>query len=138
MSRNRKTGLAAAFLALALAGLLATELHAQDNARASRRDFMRQKLEFSKQILEGLTVENFDTIDKNARALRKLSMAAQWETPTIPNATEYVVFTGEFQRLCDDLSTNAKQKNIDGATLAYVRLTMSCVNCHKFVRFAAK
>ena len=29
-------------------------------------------------------------------------------------------------------------KLIDGATLAYVQLTMSCVNCHKFTRLATK
>jgi hypothetical protein len=28
----------------------------------------------------------------------------------------------------------AKDKNLDGAALAYVQLTMSCVNCHKYVR----
>ena len=28
----------------------------------------------------------------------------------------------------------AKEKNLEAATLAYVRVTMSCVNCHKLVR----
>jgi hypothetical protein len=70
--------------------------------------------------------------------MRKLSQAAEWEVPTLPNANEYLTFTGEFQRLCDELNLKAKEKNIDGATLAYLRLTMSCVNCHKYVRFAKK
>lgn len=96
---------------------------------------MREKLDFSKKILEGLTVENFDLISTNAKALRKLSQASEWEVPTIPNANEYVVFTGEFQRLCDELVVKSREKNIDGATLVYLRLTMSCVNCHKYVRF---
>ncbi|MFO0907702.1 MAG: hypothetical protein U0794_04965 [Isosphaeraceae bacterium] len=104
----------------------------------SRSEFMRQKLEFSKLILEGVTVENYDLITKNARNLRRLSTAAQWEVPTIPNANEYITFTGEFQRLCDDLQASAKEKNLDGATLAYLRLTMSCVNCHKYVRFSRR
>ncbi|MGE3818290.1 MAG: hypothetical protein AB7I30_02555 [Isosphaeraceae bacterium] len=102
----------------------------------TRKGFMRQKLEFSKLVLEGLTVENYDLIARNARALRKLSAAAEWEVPTIPNVPDYVVFTGEFQRLCDELATKARDKNLDGATLTYVRLTMNCVNCHKYVRFA--
>ena len=104
----------------------------------TRSGFMRQKLEFSKLVLEGLAVENYDMIAKNARTLRKLSTASEWEVPTIPNADQYVVFTGDFQRLCDDLAKTARDKNLDGATLAYVRLTMSCVNCHKYVRFATK
>ncbi len=65
-----------------------------------------------------------------------MSAAAEWEVPTIPSAQEYLVFTGEFQRLCDDLDAKAKEKNLDGATLAFLRITMSCVNCHKYVRIA--
>lgn len=104
----------------------------------TRREFMRQKLEFSKLLLEGLTIENFDLIAKNARALRTLSAAAEWEVPVIPNANEYIVYTAEFQRHCAELSKSAREKNLDAATLAYVKLTMSCVNCHKYVRFASR
>ena len=114
-------------------------LHGQDKEKSppTRREFMRQKLEFSKQILEGLTTENYEFLGKDAKALRRLSQAAEWEVPTIPNATEYVTYTAEFQRLCDELALKAKDKNIDGATLAYLKITMNCVNCHKYVRFAA-
>jgi len=109
----------------------------KEKSPSDRRVFMRQKLEFSKQVLEGLTIENYETINKNAKALRRLSQASEWEVPTIPNATDYVTFTAEFQRLCEELALKSKEKNIDGATLAYLRLTMSCVNCHKYVRFAS-
>ena len=34
----------------------------------------------------------------------------------------------------DSLVKAAKNKNLDAATLAYVRVTMSCVDCHKLVR----
>ena len=105
---------------------------------ASRAEFMRTKLEFSKNVLEGLTLENYDAIAKNAKALKRLSEAAEWEVPTIPNATDYVAFTSEFQRHTDELLQKAKDKNIDGATLAYLRLTMNCVKCHKYVREAPK
>jgi hypothetical protein len=138
MYRSLGTGLALAGVVTLTAFLLLPTLGAQEKPPPTRRDFMRQKLEFSKQILEGLTVENYDTIGKNSRALRQLSLAAQWEVPTIPSANEYIVFTGEFQRLCEELNAKAKEKNIDGATLAYLRLTMSCVNCHKYVRSTSR
>ena len=32
------------------------------------------------------------------------------------------------------MQAKAKAKNLDGATLAYVRLTMNCIECHKYVR----
>jgi hypothetical protein len=103
----------------------------------TRAEFMRQKLEFSKNLLEGLAMENYETIAKSAKALKLLSQAAEWEVPTIPNATDYVAFTTDFQRIADDLAKQAKAKNIDGATMAYMKLTMNCVECHKFVRFAS-
>jgi hypothetical protein len=125
---------ACAIFAVATLTWLEPVLRSDEQQPPTRQAFMRQKLEFSKLVLEGITLENYDMIAKNARALRLLSRAALWELPTIPNAEEYVIYTGEFQRLCDDLSKNAKAKNIDGATIAYLGLTMSCVNCHKYVR----
>jgi hypothetical protein len=107
-------------------------------AKRNRGEFMRQKLEFSKNVLEGLSLEQYPMIEKNAKALKILSQAAEWEVPTIPNATDYVALTSEFQRYADDLVKNARQENIDGATLAYLKLTMNCVQCHKYVRFASK
>jgi hypothetical protein len=104
-------------------------------AEEKRRTFMRQKLEYSKAVLEGLTLEDFEAITRGARALKQLSQASEWEVPTIPNVPDYMAFTNDFQRLCDELSAKAKARNIDGATLVYLRLTMNCVNCHKYVRF---
>jgi hypothetical protein len=150
MKRLLRRGFWAALaLVVVLTAVPSPLLHGQDKDKgkdkeqqkertpADRREFMRQKLEFSKLILEGLTTENYESINKNAKALRRLSQASEWEVPTIPNATDYVTFTAEFQRLCDELATKSKEKNIDGATLAYLRITMSCVNCHKYVRFAS-
>jgi hypothetical protein len=129
-------------IVLGLAGfaLAATLLAArgQEQRPHTRAELMRLKLEYSKNVLEGLTLENYPAILKNAEALKKLSEAAEWEVPTIPNAGEYITFTGEFQRLADELAKKAKEKNMDGATLAYVRLTVNCVNCHKYVRERTK
>ncbi|MGP0068994.1 MAG: hypothetical protein ACLQGP_36015 [Isosphaeraceae bacterium] len=127
-------------LGLAVFALAATFLaaRAQEQRPHTRAGLMRLKLEYSKAVLEGLTMENYESISKNAKALKKLSEAAEWEVPTIPNATEYVIFTSEFQRLADEMDKKAKEKNIDGATLAYLRMTMSCVSCHKYVRQVTK
>ena len=128
------------FLGLAGLALAATFLTArgQEPRPRTRAEFMRLKLEYSKLVLEGLTLENYQTIIKNAQALKKLSEAAEWEVPTIPDVGEYIVFTSEFQRLTDELVKKARERNTDGATLAYVRLTVNCVNCHKYVRQKAK
>ena len=134
-SNRKRIVLGLAGLALAATFLAA---RGQEPRPHTRAEFMRLKLEYSKLVLEGLTLENYQTIIKNAQALKKLSEAAEWEVPTIPNAGEYIVFTSEFQRLTDELVKKARERNTDGATLAYVRLTVNCVNCHKYVRQKAK
>ncbi len=111
---------------------------AQGPSRRTRAEFMRMKLEYSKQVLEGLTLEEYPKIVQGAKALKKLSQAAEWEVDTIPDPSEYLAFTNEFQRLADELAKKASEKNIDGATLTYLRLTMNCVNCHKYVRREAR
>ena len=136
-SSNRRR-IALGFAGLALAGAILAVRAQEPKRPPSRAEFMQLKLEYSKKVLEGLTLEDYPAISKNAKALKRLSEAAEWEVPTIPNATDYVVFTTEFQRLTDEMDRKAKEKNIDGATLAYLRLTMNCVNCHKYVRQATK
>lgn len=139
MRRTVARSLCVGFLGLAAGALwLSLTQAGQPNPPRTRREFMRQKLDFSKDVLEGLSLEQFASIERSAKALKKLSEAAEWEVPTIPNATDYVAQTTEFQRICDELAKQAKARNIDGATLAYLKLTMNCVQCHKFVRFASK
>jgi hypothetical protein len=63
--------------------------------------------------------------------MRELSEDARWQVS--PNVN-YLRLSAEFQDLAGELATTAKDKNLDGATLAYVKLTMNCVKCHKLVR----
>lgn len=104
----------------------------------SRGEFMRQKLEYSKNVLEGLTTEDYKLIGENARKLKTMSTAAEWEVTTIPHVEEYLPYTAEFQRLTDELMLKAKEKNLDGATLAFNRITRKCVDCHRYVRGVVK
>ena len=53
-------------------------------------------------------------------------------------ASEYGVHPTMISTWKQELVKNAKEQNIDGATLAYLKLTMNCVQCHKFVRFASR
>jgi hypothetical protein len=128
---TRRIVLGSAAIALSAAAWAATAVGQRSRARA---EFMRVKLEYSQKVLEGLTTENYQTIAASAKALKRISQAAEWRVPDIPNAADYIAFTNEFQRLADDIDRKANDKNIDGATLAYVQLTMNCVNCHKYVR----
>ena len=95
------------------------------------RDFMRVKLSHSEKVLEGLTIEDFDLIAKNAQAMSLLSQATNWQ---VLQTAEYLEQSRDFRHTADALTEAAKKKNLDGAALAYVELTMKCINCHKYVR----
>mgnify|MGYP003346768574 CR=1 FL=1 len=92
---------------------------------------MREKLERSQKILEALALEDYGVIARNADQLGVLSQAAAWNVLQTP---EYAAHSADFLRLTQKLGRMAREKNIDGATLAYVELTINCVACHRHVR----
>ncbi|HEY0455199.1 MAG TPA: hypothetical protein VGE41_02425 [Verrucomicrobiae bacterium] len=125
------------FFALSMAALLGCGLavYAQDKGRSRKeqatKEFMREKLELAQKVLEALALEDFSTIEAKAQKLSAMSQASSWQIFDNP---DYVQYSAEFRKNVDALKRAAERKNIDSATLAYVRVTMSCVDCHKFVR----
>jgi hypothetical protein len=99
--------------------------------KKERDAIMRKKLDHAHKVLEGIAVKDFDLVEKNAENLTILSTKAEWKVLATP---EYALRSEEFRRNADSVAKAAKDKNLDGAALAYVQMTMSCVNCHKHVR----
>lgn len=120
---SRSAVVAAAITMLATSG--------DGQTRGDLRAFMRQKLDLSKTILGGLSVENYAKVAEGARGLKVLSEDAQWRVS--PNIN-YLRLSNEFQAQAQDMIDAAVDENIDGATLAYVQSTLTCVKCHKLVR----
>ncbi|QDV32812.1 hypothetical protein [Tautonia plasticadhaerens] len=98
-----------------------------------RAELMRLKLDYAKNVLEGLALEKMDLVADNARDLKLLSAAAEWEPATVPGPL-YLTYTRDFQRIADSMAEDARAGNLDGATLAYVQMATNCVECHKYVR----
>jgi hypothetical protein len=115
-------------LALAVVGIMTLSGHGQDKAL---RDLMQRKLQAGQKALEGLALGDFDKIAKNADEMILVSKATEWRVVKSP---QYEVFSNEFRRRADTLSQAARDHNLDGASLAFVEVTLSCVKCHKYVR----
>jgi hypothetical protein len=92
---------------------------------------MRMKLDKSKEILEGLTVEDFDQIARNARSLKLLSMESGWN---VLQTAEYANQSSDFRRTCELIEKAARDKDMGRAALGYVALTVRCVECHSYMR----
>lgn len=93
---------------------------------------MRKKLRFAQKVLEGVTVRDFDMIEKNAAEL--LALSKKLEFASFHKGPEYTRQMDDFRRSVESMAKAAKDKNIDAAALGYLQLTMNCVNCHNVVR----
>src|SRR5262249_32038462 len=93
--------------------------------------FMRAKLEHSQKMLEALAIEDFEQLAKHGQEMSLLSQAEAWQ---VLQPREYLQHSVEFRRSADAVTDAAKKKNLDGAALAYMDMTLKCVNCHKYVR----
>lgn len=99
--------------------------------RPATQAFMRQKLVCSQGILEGLALEKFDLVSKNALRLRNMTQSNMWFTIKQP---DYMQHTTNYQRSVETLYTAAIDKNLDAATEAYANVAKNCVECHRVVR----
>jgi len=104
---------------------------AQSRRNRAAKEFMRDKLELSQRVLEGVATEDYDLIITKGTRLSAMTKEADWRLFENPDYDQQSL---AFRRQVDALVKAAKDKNLDAATLAYVRMTMSCVDCHKLVR----
>ncbi len=122
------------FLVIAAVGLAVFSWLApggMSQQQGNLKDFMRVKLRHSQKVMEGLVLEDYAEIAKNAQEMSLLSLAATWQVFETP---EYVDYSRKFRNATDALSDAARDKNLDRATLAFNQVTTKCVECHKYVR----
>jgi cytochrome c556 len=115
---------------LLTAALLATPAIAEEEPE-KMSFWMKKKLEYSQEILEGMTAGNFEQIGKSARSMNALGYLEKWVRA---NSSDYRAQLRIFQSANKQLIEMADEQNLDGTAAAYVQLTLSCVNCHKVVR----
>jgi len=121
-------------LVVVLAALAALPLlsgHSDEPKKDRIGDLMKRKLENSQKVLEGLALNDFDKIAHHAEELLTISKEAEWKVIKTP---QYEIHSNDFRRTADGLIKDAKDKNLDGAALNYVELTLTCIKCHKHVR----
>ena len=104
---------------------------AQKQGGSNLSKIMTEKLNNSKNLLEGIAMSDFNKISRSADNLIQLSKTADWFVFQTPR---YKLHSNEFRRAAENIVQKAQEKNLDGVTLAYFELTMGCVRCHKYVR----
>ena len=93
---------------------------------------MQVKLKRAQALLEALAKEDYKQLEESANSLVRISKATEFLRAY--KTEEYEFQARVFQRSAEALAAKAKEKNLDGATLAYMDMTMSCVACHNHFR----
>jgi cytochrome c556 len=92
---------------------------------------MKEKLKTSQKLLEGIALADYNKVIASSEELIQLTKTEEWMVYKTP---KYELFSNEFRRAAENVIGKAKLKNIDGVTLAYFELTVSCVRCHTYIR----
>ena len=93
--------------------------------------WMKKKLDYSQNILAGITAEDFDRIADNARAMKGLG---KFEAFVRSRNVAYTRQLQAFEDINDEIIRQADNDNVEGVALAFTQLTVNCVNCHKVLR----
>ena len=108
---------------------------AEDGEERPMSVWMGKKLKHSQALFRGLAMGDFEDVKYNAARLKLLNRVEGFVRRRNP---EYRIHLNTFSRVSAEIERQAEKENIEGATLAFNQLTVSCVDCHKSLRNSAK
>jgi hypothetical protein len=115
----------------AMAAVLMVATLGQANAQTTALNrVMRQKLVDAQGVMAAVVTSNWAELDRRTKALEKATEDPVW---LVLNTPEYAKQSQAFVRAVNDLVETAARRDSDAAPLAYVALTMRCVQCHRYV-----
>lgn len=112
---------------LVAAGLLVAEAGTKKKADA----FMRQKLEYSQNVLEGITLEQYGKVVTNGMHLWKMTQSNLWAQ--VKNE-DYEAKSEHYRLDVTTLVEAARASNTTAILKSYTKVTEDCVDCHQHFR----
>jgi len=103
----------------------------QDEPARALTRFMRQKLQASNLILEGLCTDDLQMVTDGTQTLMKMSHEERWR---VSNDMMYRRYSSEFVQAVEELQKEAEDNDMNGTSMAWVNVTMKCLKCHEWVR----
>jgi len=91
---------------------------------------MRKKLEVSQEILEAVVTSHWQDLEFQSRALLDLTNDPAWSVLKKP---EYVSHSNAFRATVRALHDAAAQRDLEATPKAYIAVTLSCVECHRYL-----
>ena len=91
---------------------------------------MRRKLDCSQKILEAVVTSRWADLEARSRELEGLTNDPAW---TVLKAPEYARLSAAFRDTVRALHDAAAQRDLEATPKAYGALTLSCVQCHRYL-----
>jgi hypothetical protein len=85
----------------------------------------------AKKVLEALALADLDNAAKFGDELIRIAEEAEWKAL---NTRQYEMWSDDFRQSTSAMVKTAKEKNLQGARLNCLGMTMCCFNCHSYVR----
>jgi len=98
----------------------------------NRKKIMQDKLVHAQAVLTGLARRDWELVQKSSEKLVAYSQLAEWLNAD--KGDEYQFQMTLFRRAAKEIEAKAREKNVEGVTLAYTELTLTCVRCHTYER----
>ena len=100
-------------------------------AQAPRmKQVMRAKLDHSQRILEAVVTSNWQLLDQESRQMGMVVRDPAWQSLVMP---EFIRHSEAFLRATQELTEAANARDLERASLGFVSLTTTCVNCHRYL-----
>jgi hypothetical protein len=94
------------------------------------KSVMQLKLQHAQRILGDVVTSDWASLEADSAALQQATRDPAWSVLTTP---EYIRHTMIFTHAVEDLRDAAAHHDLELAPVAYVSLTLSCVQCHRYV-----
>jgi hypothetical protein len=117
--------LAAIFLVFVMSGSAAL------GQTVATKRVMREKLAHANKILEAIMTSDYVALEHHSAELGRATQSPGWFVLRSP---EYATHSAAFVRANDDLVDAAKRRDLDAAAQRYVALTLTCFDCHRYVK----
>lgn len=95
------------------------------------RQVMREKLQYTQRILEAVMKSDFMLLEQSSEALSRMPEKPGW---MVLNTPEYIRYSGAFVNATQELLQSAKDHDLDAAAVHYASMSMTCYQCHRYVK----
>jgi cytochrome c556 len=91
---------------------------------------MHDKLDHAQKILEAVVTSNWVALETESRELERLTRDPRW---TVLQYPEYAKHSANFVQAIRALHDAAARRDLEATPKAYVAVTLSCVDCHRYL-----